>query len=199
MFDIGLAIFGLIVFFPVMIICAVLTRLGSKGPVLFRQKRVGKDFELFEILKFRSMVVDAPSLGAQVTVDRDPRITGAGRIMRKTKLDELPQLFNVLKGEMSFVGPRPEVPEYVEMFRDDYTQLLTVRPGITGLSAIKFRNEEDILAAAADPKQAYIQEVLPEKIALAKEYIGRTSLLYDVKLILLTLLRIVGWFGKTTG
>jgi len=129
-----------------MIICALLVKFTSEGPIIFRQTRVGRNFAPFEIFKFRSMVVNAASLGARVTADGDKRITKIGRIMRKTKLDELPQLFNVLFGDMSFVGPRPEVPEFVEAYREDYTELLSIRPGITDIGSIEFRFEEEILA-----------------------------------------------------
>ncbi|MFK7769250.1 MAG: sugar transferase [Mariniblastus sp.] len=197
LFDIGLALVGIAIFLLPMLICAVVVKLTSKGPVIFSQERVGLNFKPFRIFKFRSMVVDAPNLGAQVTVDRDPRITGIGRIMRKTKLDELPQLFNVLFGDMSFVGPRPEVPKYVEIFREDYKVMLSVRPGITGLDSIAFRHEEDILAQAADPQAAYLNEVAPAKIKLAKQYVEKSSVLFDVKLIWLTIVSVLGIGGAS--
>ena len=151
LFDIVLSLVGIFLFLIPMMVCAVMVKLTSKGSIIFSQERMGLGFKPFRILKFRSMVDDASSLGAQVTIDRDPRITGVGRLMRKTKLDELPQLFNVLIGDMSFVGPRPEVKKYVDMFHEDYETLLSVRPGITGLDSIAYRHEEDILAKAADP------------------------------------------------
>ena len=195
LFDIALALFGIVVFLIPMMVCAVLVKLTSKGPIIFSQERMGLNFKPFRIFKFRSMVVNAPSLGAQVTVDRDPRITGIGRVMRKTKLDELPQLFNVLFGDMSFVGPRPEVQKYVDMFREDYKVLLSVRPGITGLDSIAFRHEEDILAKASDPQAAYVDEVAPAKIKLAKQYVAKSSVLFDIKLIWLTIVSVLGWGG----
>ena len=197
LFDIALALFGIAVFLIPMIACAILVKLTSKGPVIFSQERMGLNFKPFRIFKFRSMVVDAPNLGAQVTVDRDPRITGIGRIMRKTKLDELPQLFNVLLGDMSFVGPRPEVQKYVDLFHDDYKILLSVRPGITGLDSIAFRHEEDILAKASDPQAAYINEVAPAKIELAKQYVSKASVPFDIKLIWLTIVSVLG-IGKSS-
>lgn len=198
-FDVVFSLLGIVAFLPVMVLCAVLVKFTSTGPIIFRQQRVGRDFQPFHILKFRSMVVDAPSQGAQITVDRDPRITGIGRVMRKLKLDELPQLFNVLRGDMSFVGPRPEVQEYVDLFRDDYKTLLSVRPGITDPGSIAFRHEEDILAAAADPRLAYVAEVLPEKIRLSKVYVVNSSIWLDIQLIFQTLLSVVGFskFGKS--
>jgi lipopolysaccharide/colanic/teichoic acid biosynthesis glycosyltransferase len=136
------------------------------------------------------MVPDAPKLGGQLTAGEDDRITPVGRILRKAKLDELPQLINVLRGEMSFVGPRPEVPRYVEMFRKDYEDLLTVRPGITDLASIKYRYESEILGRSEEPEKTYVDEVLPEKISLAKEYLRRASFWFDLTLILQTLLRV---------
>ena len=191
-FDIFFSLVGILCLSPVMIICALAVKLTSKGPIIFRQTRVGRNFAPFEIYKFRSMVVNAAQMGARVTADGDKRITTIGRIMRKTKLDELPQLFNVLFGNMSFVGPRPEVPEFVELYRDDYTELLSIRPGVTDLGSIEFRFEEEILAASSDPRQAYIDEVLPQKIELGKKYIKLSSVLFDIKLIFLTLLSVVG-------
>ena len=191
-FDIFFSLFGIVVFCPVMIACGLAVLFSSRGPIFFRQDRMGMNFRVFQILKFRSMVVDAPKLGEQVTVSGDPRVTSVGRLLRKTKLDELPQLFNVLMGDMSFVGPRPEVPEYVNMFRPDYTELLSVRPGITDIASITYRNEETILAAAADPKHAYATEVLPEKIRLGKLYINQQSIVLDIRLLVMTVLKIVG-------
>ncbi|QEG22330.1 sugar transferase [Mariniblastus fucicola] len=192
LFDIVLSLTGIIVLSPVMLVCALLVKLTSKGPVFFEQIRVGKNFQPFGILKFRSMVVDAEKLGAQITADRDPRITSIGRILRKTKLDELPQLINVLKGDMSLVGPRPEVPKYVELFEEDFRKLLQVRPGITDIASIEYRFEEEILAQSSDPTQTYIEEILPAKIKLGEQYVNKSSVLFDVQLIFKTFLTIVG-------
>lgn len=189
-FDFTAALIGLLLLSPIFLLVAAIIKLTSRGPVFFRQTRMGKDFRPFEIYKFRSMVVDAPKLGGQITAGRDPRITGIGHFIRKTKLDELPQLINVLNGDMSLVGPRPEVPRYVELFADDYRQVLSVRPGITDLASVKYRDESEILGAAADPDRAYIEQVLPDKIALAKEYIAHASFTYDVGLIFRTLWKI---------
>jgi lipopolysaccharide/colanic/teichoic acid biosynthesis glycosyltransferase len=187
LFDIAAAASGLIVLSPVLVIAAVYVKLSSPGSVLFCQERLGKAFRRFHILKFRSMVADAPRKGAPITAGEDPRITRVGRILRKTKIDELPQLFNVLVGDMSFVGPRPEVPKYVEMFREDYEEILQVRPGITDLASIEYRDEAAILGQAENPEREYVERVLPEKIRLAKEYLRRASFWYDVGLILRTL------------
>ncbi len=136
------------------------------------------------------MVVDAPKLGLPITAGEDPRITRIGRFLRKWKLDELPQLFNVLKGDMSLVGPRPEVPRYVEMFREDYACVLSVRPGITDPASLKYRNEAAVLAASADPEETYVREILPEKIMLAKQYVAEASLRGDIALIWQTIWRV---------
>lgn len=188
-FDIIVSALGLLVAAPLMAAIAVAIKIGSPGPVFFRQERVGRDFKRFKILKFRTMVVDAPKLGGQITQGNDdPRITPIGKFLRKTKLDELPQLINVLRGEMSFVGPRPEVPRYVELFRDDYVEILRLRPGITDPASLKYRDEGAILAQAADHEAAYVEQILPDKIALAKEYVRSRTLTHDVVLLFRTVL-----------
>jgi len=189
LFDLTVSLVGLIVLSPLLVIVAVLIKVTSPGPVLFQQERVGRGFRRFRICKFRTMVTDAERLGGQLTAGPDKRITSIGRILRKTKLDELPQLFNVLVGDMSFVGPRPEVPKYVELFQSDYSDLLSVRPGITDLASLKYRHESELLGQAADPEAAYVQQILPDKIKLGKEYIRRQSLLLDLGLIAKTVLR----------
>lgn len=189
-FDVLASLAGLVLLSPVLAVVALAIKLTSPGPVFFRQERVGRGFRRFEILKFRTMVPDAPKLGGQLTAGEDPRITRVGRLLRKIKLDELPQLINVLKGDMSFVGPRPEVPRYVEIFRDDYRELLTVRPGITDLASLKYRDESEVLGRSSDPETTYVEQVLPEKIALGKQYLRRSSLWFDVGLIFKTLFRL---------
>ena len=196
-FDILASIIGLAVLSPFMIGCAVLVKLTSEGPIFFKQQRLGLGGKHFNILKFRSMVVNAENHGARVTADGDKRITRIGRILRKTKMDELPQLINVLKGEMSFVGPRPEVQEFVDCYPEEYKTLLTVRPGITDIGSIEFRDEEEILAASENPKKTYIEDVLPQKIELGKRYIDDHSILFDIQLIFRTLVAIV--FKKKPG
>lgn len=190
-FDVLVSALGIFILSPLMIPIAIGIRVSSPGPILFRQVRVGRHLMPFEILKFRTMVVNAEKLGLQLTAGEDPRITWIGRFLRKAKFDELPQLFNVLKGEMSLVGPRPEVPKYVEMFRDQFARVLTVRPGITDLASIKYRDESEILRDAEDPEQAYINEVLPDKLKLAEEYATRSSILLDVWVLWKTLLRVL--------
>ena len=186
-FDLIASIFGIIFFLPVFIIVPILIKIGSKGPVFFVQKRVGRDFKEFNLYKFRSMIADAPKKGLQITSTDDPRITKIGRVLRKTKLDELPQLINVIKGDMSLVGPRPEVNKYVDLKKDEYKKVLSVRPGITDLAAIEFVNEEEILSKFDDKEKAYIEKILPQKIALYNKYIDSISFLEDIRIILKTL------------
>jgi lipopolysaccharide/colanic/teichoic acid biosynthesis glycosyltransferase len=177
------ALIGLIFLSPIFLLIAVVVRCSSRGPIVFRQRRVGRGFRPFWIYKFRTMVVDAPKLGLQITAGADPRITRVGRFLRKWKLDELPQLLNVLKGDMSLVGPRPEVPRYVEMFREDYACVLSVRPGITDPASLKYRDEAAVLAASDNPEETYVRQILPEKIMLAKQYVAQASLRGDIALI----------------
>lgn len=188
--DVGVSSVGLLVLSPVLVAVAVLIKMDSKGPVFFRQVRMGQMSRTFAIYKFRTMVVDAPLKGGQLTSAGDSRITTVGRILRETKLDELPQLINVLRGEMSLVGPRPEVPKYVDLFREEYQEILQVQPGITDLASLKYRSESEILGAAADPEREYVTRVLPDKIALAKEYVHRSSFWFDLSLIFRTFLKV---------
>ena len=189
-FDIVASIGGLIVLSPMLIIVAICIKLDSKGPVFFKQKRVGKNKEIFEIYKFRTMVTDAEKLGKQITVGNDSRITGVGKFIRKCKLDEFPQLINVLKGEMSLVGPRPEVPKYVELYDEYQEQILLVQPGITDYASIEFRNENEILGESDNPEKTYIEDIMPIKIDLNMKYIKNISLIEDIKLIFFTIVAI---------
>jgi lipopolysaccharide/colanic/teichoic acid biosynthesis glycosyltransferase len=198
-FDIIGAVFGLMLFSPVLLIAALLVRASSAGPVLFRQQRMGRRFRPFLIYKFRTMYQDAPARGAPLTVGKDPRITHVGHWLRKSKIDELPQLFNVLKGDMSLVGPRPEVPYYVELFRNDYQEILRVRPGLTDLASLKYSDEAALLGRAEDPEEEYIRRLLPDKIELAKEYLRRSSLFFDIRLILDTAIKFVGYRMSSLG
>ena len=190
-FDIVASIGGLIVLSPMLIIVAICIKLDSKGPVFFKQKRVGKNKEIFEIYKFRTMVTDAEKLGKQITVGNDSRITGVGKFIRKCKLDEFPQLINVLKGEMSLVGPRPEVPKYVELYDEYQEQILLIQPGITDYASIEFRNENEILGESYNPEETYIEEIMPTKIDLNMKYIKNISIVEDIKLIVSTILAIL--------
>ena len=188
-FDVVCSALGLLVLSPVLLVCALLVGLTSPGGVLFRQERIGKDGVPFTIYKFRSMRKD--NAGLKITTSGDSRITPVGKVLRRTKLDELPQLWNVLKGDMSFVGPRPEVREYTDLYDEEQRQVLLVRPGITGLASIRFRNENELLDASDDPNRTYIEEVMPQKIALDLEYIPHASVIYDIRLILETLVTVV--------
>ncbi|MFG0262518.1 MAG: sugar transferase [Novipirellula sp. JB048] len=182
---------AIVILAPLLLGIAVLIRLTSSGPLLFQQTRLGQGLKPFRILKFRTMVEHAPALGPAITSGDDPRITGIGKLLRRTKLDELPQLFNILKGDMSLVGPRPEVPKYVAMFEDDFRQILIVRPGLTDLASIKYRDESTLLAQAEDPEREYITRILPDKIELAKQYVRQSSLTFDLRVILKTLLKVL--------
>ncbi|HWG95707.1 MAG TPA: sugar transferase, partial [Nitrospira sp.] len=189
-FDVCMAALGLILTAPLLALISVLIKLDSQGPVIFRQVRVGQGFRPFAIQKFRTMAVEVLGTCLPLTVGQDPRITRIGRILRKFKLDELPQLFNVLVGDMSFVGPRPEVPRYVERLRSEFFEVLTVRPGITDLASLRYIDEAALLAYSASPEEEYQLKVLPEKLRLAKLYIRHMSLRFDLAIILQTLLHI---------
>ena len=186
--DIAASGVGLLLLSPLLLAVAVLVKLTSRGSALFRQERIGRRFRPFVIYKFRTMVVDAPARGGLITVGEDPRITRIGRLLRRTKFDEFPQLLNVLKGDMSLVGPRPEFRRYVEMFRPDYEELLRVRPGLTDFASLKYRNEAALLGGQADPEDAYVRHVLPDKIRLARYYLSHASFFLDVALILKTVI-----------
>ncbi|SJZ68307.1 Sugar transferase involved in LPS biosynthesis (colanic, teichoic acid) [Trichlorobacter thiogenes] len=184
LFDLLFTIPGFLLLAPFMLIIAIWIRLDSKGPVFFRQERVGQSGKPFRILKFRTMCIDAEAKGRQITVGNDPRITKSGTFLRKYKLDELPQLLNVIKGEMSLVGPRPEVPRYVAMYPEDTRQIvLSVPPGITDFASIEYKDENDILGAAANPDKAYIEEILPAKLGYYLRYVQTRSLKLDFMLI----------------
>lgn len=179
---------GLLLLSPLFLLLAVWIKLDSPGPVFFRQERVGLAGRLFHIHKFRSMVIDAERRGLQITVGADVRVTRVGQWLRKYKLDELPQLLDVWLGYMSLVGPRPEVPYYVECYPEDVRDLvLSVRPGITDRASIEFKDENLILGRATDPQKAYIAEILPIKLAYYIEYVNSRSFFGDIALILKTL------------
>jgi len=191
-FDILFALLGLILLSPVFIIIAICIKLGSKGPVFFRQVRIGKDGKEFGLYKFRSMYVDAEKRGQLTVGGKDSRITPMGYYIRKFKIDELPQFINVLKGEMSFVGPRPEVKRYVDLYTPEQREVLKVRPGITDLASVVYRNENELLASAADPEQFYIEEVMPRKIELNRKYINNRNLYTYFSILFQTFFSIAG-------
>lgn len=189
-FDITASSVGLLILSPLFIVVAIWIKGDSRGPVFYRQIRVGRGGRDFGLLKFRSMRADG-STGPLITIGEDPRITRSGHFIRKYKLDELPQLINVIKGDMSLVGPRPEVRHYVDMYTPEQMHVLDVRPGITSLASIKYCDESEVLAQAEDPERTYIEKIMPEKIAIDLEYVKHAGLLYDLRLILGTLAAIV--------
>jgi len=182
-FDILFSAIGLILLAPLLVVLAMAIKKSSSGPVLYRGIRVGRDGELFRMLKFRTMVSNAEALGGSCTSDDDPRITSIGHRLRKYKLDELPQLFNVLRGEMSFVGPRPEVQQYVSMFSEEEKQILRVRPGITDLATLWDSDEGALLAESSDPERIYLETIRPEKVRLQLEYVRERTLLLDMRIV----------------
>lgn len=192
LFDLVLSSLGLLVLAPVLLLMALAVKLDSAGPVFFRQERVGRYGQPFRIHKFRTMRHDQGGQGLQITVGADRRITRVGGFLRRTKLDELPQLIDVWVGSMSLVGPRPEVPRYVAHYPAAMREkVLSVRPGITDIASIEYRDESSVLAQATDPEQAYIHEVLPHKLALAASYVDQASVWMDVRLIWRTIRVIV--------
>lgn len=190
-FDILFSIAGLFVLSPIFAAVAVLIKFDSCGPVFFRQSRVGRYFRPFMIYKFRTMREGAEKEGALVTVGGDMRVTKVGHFLRTYKIDELPQLINVLKGDMSIVGPRPEVTKYVELFRGEYEKLLRIRPGITDPASLRYSREESVLALAGNWQEDYLERILPEKIKLSLGYIENHSIFTDFRLIIKTFLKIV--------
>lgn len=184
-FDLISALSGLLVIFPILLVCAAAIKLTSPGPVFYRGERVGFGGRIFRTFKFRTMMADAETRGAASTHEADARITRIGIFLRRFKLDELPQLFNVLIGDMSFVGPRPEVKKFVAMYTPEEQVILTVRPGITDWSSIKFHNEGEIIAASgiADADEAYARLIRPEKLRLQMKYVRERTLWIDIKII----------------
>ncbi len=191
LFDIFCSSIGLIILSPILLLLALLIKLESKGPVFFLQTRVGLNNTDFKLFKFRSMFMDAEKRGQLTVGMRDPRITRMGYYLRRFKLDELPQLLNVIKGDMSLVGPRPEVRKYVNLYNTKQMQVLTVRPGITDYASIKFINENELLAQANDPEAFYISDIMPQKLELNISYIEQKGFFKDISLILKTFLKII--------
>jgi lipopolysaccharide/colanic/teichoic acid biosynthesis glycosyltransferase len=183
--DILVSAVALIVLSPLLLLLSVGVVLDSGFPIFFSQVRVGRGFCGFRLWKFRTMRTRFS--GPAITISGDPRITQLGKLLRAAKLDELPQFWNVLRGDMSLVGPRPEVPEYVEQFKARYEHILAIRPGITDLASIRFRNEEEILAASPEPLREYVDRVLPLKLDLADEYIQTASFFRDLSILVQTL------------
>jgi lipopolysaccharide/colanic/teichoic acid biosynthesis glycosyltransferase len=178
---------GLVALAPFLLLISAFVKCSSRGPILFRQTRVGKDGRPFQILKFRSMIAEASARGPGITASDDQRITALGRILREWKIDELPQLYNVLRGDMSLVGPRPELPAYVRLYTPEQRQILSVRPGITDPASLAYRSEGELLQRSSDPEGLYRETILPSKLFLNRQYIMNVSLSKDVLLMLSTI------------
>jgi len=189
LFDFTFAVLGLTILSPVLIILSLII-ITSPGPILYSQKRVGKQGRLFTLYKFRTMVNDADTMsGGSITVENDDRITGNGKLLRRWKLDELPTLWNVLKGDMSFVGPRPDVPGYADKLKGESRRVLEMRPGITGPATLKYANEEKLLAEVDNPKKYNDEIVFPDKVQINLEYVDNWSFWMDIKIIFKTVFR----------
>ena len=187
LFDITASFFGIIILSPLLIFIGLWVELSSKGGVFYKQIRVGKNNKDFKLYKFRSMRVNSDKQGLLTVGSKDSRITKAGYFIRKYKIDELPQLFNVLKGDMSFVGPRPEVRRYVDLYSKEQMQVLKVAPGITDPASIKYRNENDLLSSANNPEEYYIQYIMPDKLKINIDYINTQTFIKDIKIIFQTI------------
>ena len=190
-FDIVASGLGLLALAPLFAVVALWIKCDSQGSVFYRQVRVGRGNRDFRLFKFRSMRPDSDRLGLITVGGRDPRVTRSGYYIRKYKLDELPQLINVFKGDMSLVGPRPEVRKYVDMYTPEQMRVLDVRPGITSLASIRYRNENDILAASDNPDRTYVEKVMPDKLAIDLEYVPKANLWTDIRLIFATFHEII--------
>jgi len=190
LFDLIVSLLGIVALLPVFIVLCLLIRCDG-GPAFFKQKRVGKSGRFFKLYKFRSMLVNAEHLGAKITASHDPRITLVGSLLRRTKLDELPQLFNVFAGDMSIVGPRPEVPYYVTKWSDrDREIVLSVKPGITDYATLFYHDEQAVLAGAGGVEEAYVEVVMPHKLAMYQRYVWEQGFLLDLRIIMATLAKI---------
>ncbi|MDF1673049.1 MAG: sugar transferase [Vicingaceae bacterium] len=187
LFDIFFSFIGLLILLPFLVVVSILIIIDSKGGVFYLQTRVGRQGEDFKLFKFRTMQTNSDSKGLLTVGSRDSRITKIGYSLRKYKIDELPQLINVLNGSMSFVGPRPEVRKYVDLYNDDQLQVLNVQPGITDYASLEYFNENDLLAQSENPEKTYIEEVMPAKIKLNKKYIDNLSLGTDISIIIKTI------------
>ncbi len=190
-FDFVFAVIGLIILFPLLLIIAICIKIDSKGPILFIQGRVGKNNKDFNIYKFRTMYVASQSKGLLTLGNKDSRVTKVGYFLRRYKIDEFPQLINILLGDMSFVGPRPELRYYVNFYNEDDLKIFTVRPGITGLASLKYRNEVELLKAADNPEEFFIKTIIPDKLKYNKTYIKKRNFFFDLKLICITIFRVI--------
>ncbi|MDG1730885.1 MAG: sugar transferase [Algibacter sp.] len=191
LFDIVFSLLGLILLFPILIIISILIKLDSKGPVFFIQGRVGKNNKDFNIYKFRTMSMLSDKKGLLTLGNNDARITKIGYFLRRYKIDEFPQLINIIKGDMSFVGPRPELRYYVNFYNEADLIIFQIRPGITGLASLKYRNEVELLKAAENPEEFFIKTIIPDKLKYNKDYINRRNFFFDLKLIALTIIKVI--------
>ena len=191
LFDILASLILLIILSPLFIIFSIMIKLDSKGPIMFKQNRVTENGRIFKIFKFRTMVENADKNGSQVTVKDDNRVTKIGKFLRKFRLDEIPQLINILIGDMSFVGTRPEVPKYVELYTDEMKATLLMKAGVTSLASIKFKDEEKLLQMDGNIDKIYIENILPQKMQYNLEYLKRFNFFYDIKLMFMTLFAVV--------
>ena len=192
LFDLLVSTVMLVLLNPLLLVLALAVKFSSKGPAFYMQERIGKNEKLFRIFKFRTMFLDADKKGLLTVGGRDPRVTPVGYFLRKYKLDELPQLFNVVLGEMSLVGPRPEVKRYVEMYSVEQKKVLEVNPGITDYASIEYANENELLGKADDPEKMYVEEIMPAKLKLNLKYVKEQSFLVDLKIIFKTAMKIFG-------
>ena len=191
LFDILASLILLIILSPLFIIFSIMIKLDSKGPIMFKQNRVTENGRIFKIFKFRTMVENADKNGSQVTVENDSRVTKIGKFLRKFRLDEIPQLINILIGDMSFVGTRPEGPKYVELYTDEMKATLLMKAGVTSLASIKFKDEEKLLQLDGNIDKIYIENILPQKMQYNLEYLKRFNFFYDIKLMFMTLFAVV--------
>lgn len=191
LFDIVASFFALVILSPILLLIAILINFDSPGGVFYRQERIGKNGRPFHLYKFRSMKISSDKKGLITVGNRDSRITGIGYYLRKYKLDELPQLFNILLNDMSIVGPRPEVSKYVELYNKEQRKVLSVKPGLSDLASIKYFNENELLAESIDPEALYIKEIMPAKLRLNLEYLSKKSFMFDMGIIGQTILKIL--------
>lgn len=196
-FDLLVALIAVVILSPIYLIIAVMIKLDSKGPVFYRQERVTSYGRIFRIFKFRTMVVNADKIGALVTVNKDPRVTRVGRVLRKFRLDETPQLLNIITGDMTFVGTRPEVQKYVDRYTDEMYATLLLPAGVTSLASIFYKDEEKLLSQSGNTDDTYVEEVLPEKMKYNLEYLEKFSFFYDIKMMTMTVLAVCGMEFKT--
>ncbi len=190
-FDFIFALLGLVILFPLLLIIAIIVKLDSKGPVLFIQERVGQYNIEFNIYKFRTMYVKSQKKGLLTIGDNDSRVTKIGYFLRKYKIDEFPQLINIIKGDMSFVGPRPELRYYVDFYKPEDLVIFKIKPGITGLASLAYRNEVELLKKAEDPQKYFIETIIPDKLRYNKMYLKKRNFIFDLKLILKTLFKVI--------